>query len=205
MEPTQDKYSETALVAYGLSPDEAKILAKWVESGKPGVSSSKAAAFASMYALGLSCAEIADRFPQYPLALILYECVRGDWKGLRATAFARLASTVGNNAAHSSLDAINLLTQVLGATTHKWRADLMRYLANPENEKAPEFIPESMGQYSKLLELLKSLTAAPAKKDDPGAGGPLVSVTVGTGGEVRLIDPMAVKQALQAEAQKKQS
>jgi hypothetical protein len=199
VEAPKDRYSESALIESGLSADEAKELAAWVEKGRPGVSTAKSSGFAAMYMAGFSIQEISAHFPEYPRAILLYSRVREGWDALRAQYQAKVVARALGSAVDAKYDALQLVSQIMQATNQKWRAQILRYMANP-NEKAPDFLPDSLAQFSKLLEILREMTEP---KGGGGQSGPIVNVNVGQGGEVRVVDPAAVKAALMADVGKK--
>ena len=196
-----NRYTAESLVALGFTDAEAKVLCDWVDQGKPGLAATKSASFASMYAVGFSCQDIASQFPAFPLALLLYSRVRDGWDLLRAQFEARVTLHAPQAAQIAKNDATQLLSEIVKATNVKWRTELMQYLADPENVDAPGFLPDSVAQYQKIIDILKGLTET-AKPSLPAAGA-MVNVNVGQGGSVKVVSSQDVEQALMADLQGK--
>jgi hypothetical protein len=188
----ENKYEVTALVASGLTEPEAKELAAWVDAGKPGLSKHRAESFGSVYALGYSCQDLHKWFPEIPLAILLYARVYYGWDKIRAEYRAAVQNQLLESALTTKLESVRFVTELLNATHVRYRQQIMDFLANPKGAKPPEIMPDSLHQYGQLTALMRELleSISPGEKKKPGdekEAAPLVSVTVGAGGEVKVV------------------
>ena len=159
-----------------------------------------------MYALGFSCQEITAQFPAFPLPLILYSRVREKWDELRHQFEAKVAAKAAGGASIAKLDATSMLSQIVQATNVKWRKELMDYLADPEKNTPPDFLPDSIHQFKQVIELLQGLTeqSSPKSKIPGDASGtaPLVSVhvhSIPSPAIEKIVEPIDIEAALAAD------
>lgn len=172
--------NEVQLVEKGLTEDEAKILSKWIEDGKPGVSKYKAERLGEIYCLGYSCREITRWFPEFPLEIVLWSRVYYKWDELRDQYRSQVQKEIIQSALSTRLDAIRFLSEVISASHTKWRKEILSYLADPDKqEKPPKILPDNIYNYSQIVNQLKELLEpAQGKKGEEISSSPLVSVTV---------------------------
>jgi hypothetical protein len=172
--------NEVQLVEKGLTEEEAKILSKWIEDGKPGVSKYKAERLGEIYCLGYSCREITRWFPEFPLEIVLWSRVYYKWDELRDQYRTQVQKEIIQSALSTRLDAIRFLSEVISASHTKWRKEILSYLADPDKqEKPPKILPDNIYNYSQIVNQLKELLEpAQGKKGEEISSSPLVSVTV---------------------------
>lgn len=165
----------------GLSEKEAKVLAKYVEEGKPGLAKARSDSMKTIYTLGYSCEEIHEMFPEYSLGLILHARVAHEWDKTRVDLSEKL-SRIKENVIVSKLESVQFLTEMLKAVHVKHRQEILRFLANPEREEAPKVLPNSLHGYQQILSLLDEVMGNNQKKDSSQGelSSPLVSVTINT-------------------------
>jgi len=174
------------LIKDGYTKEEANALVTYRERGLPGVSKLRADAFESLYIMGYTCKDIHDQFPEYELGLIVYARQKFKWDEKRANYQANLAAQVIQAAALAKAESVRFLYDVLSAVHAKNRNEIMRYLANPDKEKAPDFLPKSLGGYQTLINMINDLTAPPAAakggaNDPANVASPLVNITLNNG------------------------
>lgn len=174
--------NELELVEKGLNEDEAKVLAKWIEDGKPGVSKHKAERLGEIYCLGYTCREIARWFPEFPYEIVLWSRVYYKWDALRDQYRSQVQKEILQSAVTSRLEAVRFLSDVIAASHLKWRKEILSYLADPDKfEKPPKILPDNIYNYSQIVNQLKELIEPPAGKKG-GAEDltttPLVSVSI---------------------------
>jgi hypothetical protein len=180
------------LMAKGLTEEEAKILNRWLEEGKPGLSKYKAERLGEIYCLGYSCRDIQKWFPEYPLEVLLWARVHYKWDAVRE----QYRSVVQQDTLHAALaarmDGVRFLSDLMTATHVHWRKQLLDYIADPENAEAPKFLPKDMYGYQVLINMLKDVTTpAQGKKSDGGEeNSPLVSVNISTDGKAVSVSPV---------------
>lgn len=185
MSDTNTPENKTDIQLYqekGLSEREAKVLAQYVESGKPGLAKVRSDSMKTIYTLGYSCEEIHEMFPEYSLGLILHARVTHEWDRTRLDLGDRL-NKIKENVIVSKLESVQFLTEMLKAVHVRHRQEILRFLANPEREEAPKVLPNSLHGYQQILSLLDEVMGNNQKKDGkPGEAmaSPLVSVTINT-------------------------
>ena len=207
--------SENNLELYksrGLSDHETKQLVKYNEAGRPGVAKIKVDALQALYNVGYTCQEIHEQFPEYPYGAILLCRVQQDWDGKKTSYRKQLESEMLSTVKNARLESVKMISDMIQATNVHWKRELMRYLANPDKEKAPDFLPKSMSQYGSLASLLKDLTETEkgGKDDLPGNNGgglPTIIINNNTGGlksdvEVTTAYTNRVKDALEKSIKK---
>lgn len=196
----------------GLTEEESKIVADWVEKGRPGISNIKADQLLSIYLLGYSCNEINKEFPEYSLPAILWCKAKFEWDKRKQEYNLAIQDAITKHAANVRSDAIRFMGELISATHIKWRKDILKYLAAPDREKAPACLPSSLNEYGKLVSLLDEIMNPAGKiKNLPGnkagipEGTPLVNVNINNGSEPKpvVIDQDAVKNALVLEMNSK--
>jgi len=192
--------SQTGLEIYttkSLSSEEAKVVESFEERGRPGVVRLRVDFLQSVYNLGYSCQEINSQMPEYPLDALLWARWKYDWDKKRDDYQASVQNRVLPNATHARVDGLQFLSEIMGATHAMWRQQLLKYLAAPDREKAPEFLPKTLHQYSSLAALMKDLMTPDNKTAGAGSmAQPLVSVNIS--GDSRTVEVRAgdVKDAL---------
>lgn len=185
MSDTNTPENKTSIQVYqekGLSEKEAKVLAKYVEDGKPGLAKARSDSMKTIYTLGYSCEEIHEMFPEYPLGLILHARITHEWDKTRVDLSEKL-SRIKENVIVSKLESVQFLTEMLKAVHIKHRQEILRFLANPEREEAPKVLPNSLHGYQQILSLLDEVMGNNQKKDAKAgelSASPLVSVTINT-------------------------
>lgn len=203
--------SVPALIEKGLTEDEAKLLSKYLEEGKPGLAKSRAERMAEIYCLGYSCQEINRWFPEYPLEILLYARVHYGWDQIREKYLSSVQQEVLNSSLAVRMDTMKFLQELLTATHVKWRKELLDYIADPETKKAPDFIPKNLYGYGQIIETLNKVVrvAGPESKGGGLGESPLVSINVGQNQEgkpdIVISNPTQedVRAALLAEAKAK--
>ena len=206
--------SENNLELYksrGLSDDETKQLVKYNEAGRPGVAKIKVDALQALYNVGYTCQEIHEQFPEYPYGAILLCRVQQDWDGKKTSYRKQLESEMLSTVKNARLESVKMISDMIQATNVHWKRELMRYLANPDKEKAPDFLPKSMSQYGSLASLLKDLTETEkgGKDDLPGNNGgglPTIIINNNSSGlktDSEVQHTQRVKDALARQVQKK--
>jgi len=153
--------SENNLSLYtskGLTEEESRQLVKYNESGRPGVAKLNVDALQALYNVGYSCQEINEQFPEYPMGAILLTRVQQDWDKKKVAYRKGLEAEIVGSVKNARVESVKMVADVIAATNIHWKQELMRYLANPTKEKAPEFLPKTMHQYGSLATLLKDLT-----------------------------------------------
>lgn len=175
-----------------FSREDAKLLAKWMDDGKPGLAKTKAESMSSLYVMGYSCREINKWFPSYSLELLLFARYQYSWDFLRVEYNNHVMKDASGAAEGSRNESIKFVSNIMTATHIKWKKQLAEYLADPDNVDPPNFLPKNMDQYGKISTLLQNLVAPPLRgKPGPQHGAinahglpatPLVSVTVRPGG-----------------------
>lgn len=180
----------------GLTTEEASLVQKWVESGRPGISRIKADFLSSIYNLGYSCQQIHAKFPEYQLEGILWARAHFEWDKRRVEYNKELKTSTLQHAGEAHLEGINLLATVLKVTNVRWRDEVVRYLAAPDREKPPEFLPTSLHQYMNAQTQLAELMAPPAQKNgQPAQAGAQVFINA-PGANVSNVDPKDVAKAM---------
>ena len=172
--------NEVQLVEKGLTEEEAKILSKWIEDGKPGVSKYKAERLGEIYCLGYSCWEITRWFPEFPLEIVLWSRVYYKWDELRELYRTQVQKEIIQSALSARLDAIRFLSEVISASHVKWRKEILSYIADPDKqEKPPKILPDNIYNYSQIVNQLKDLLEPnQSKKGEELSTTPLVSVNI---------------------------
>lgn len=177
--------SKTQIEIYqenGLTEKEARVLAKYVEDGKPGLAKVRSDSMKTIYALGYSCEEIHEMFPEYPLGLILHARMTHEWDKTKVDLSKKL-DKIKENVIVSKLESVQFLTEMLKAVHVKHRQEILRFLANPEREEPPKVLPNSLHGYQQILSLLDEVMGNNQKKDSKSgdvSSSPLVSVTITT-------------------------
>ena len=194
----------------GLTEEECKQLTKYNEAGRPGVAKLKVDALQALYNVGFTCQEIHEQFPEYPYGSILLCRVQQDWDNKRSLYRKGLENEMISTIKNARLESVKMVADIISATNIHWKQELMRYLANPDKEKAPDFLPKTMSQYGSLASLLKDLTTVDKgeHKDAAagGSGGGLPTIIINNNGnaksdiEVSYTD--RVKAALERDAKK---
>jgi hypothetical protein len=162
----------------GLTENEAKVLAKWVDAGKPGLHKSRAGNLGHLYTLGYTCDEIHKWNPQYPIELLLWARIEYDWDGVKERYQRIMHGRALESALSAKQESVRLLADIIAATNLKWRRDLMEYLSDPDNKKFPEFVPTSLRGYREMLEMLDGLISV-RSSDDKSLPSPLVNINFG--------------------------
>ena len=182
-----EKYPE--LKEKGLNEDEIKTLSLWIDQGKPGLAQSRAEGFGDLYVMGYSCREIHKMFPQYPYESILFARAQYNWDELRQKYREQVQSDIAFKAASAKAESIKFLSELISATHVKWRKEILTYIANPDREKPPKCLPDSIHQYGSVVSLLQELIqpSGPGRPNKDGqqpmGATPLVSVTVKSGSD----------------------
>lgn len=200
-----------ALVKKGLSADEAKLLAKWIEEGKPGLVGTKAERMGEIYCLGYSCQEMQKWFPEYPLEILLWARVHYKWDETRDRYRTVVQQETLNHALAARLESLRFLSDVLSATHVKLRREMLLYIADPDNNKPPQFLPNNIHTYGFLISTLKDIMAGAAnigtKDDDKNI--PLVTVNVNQNEKPEIIishtNQEDIRKALMDEVKKKKN
>jgi hypothetical protein len=197
---TLSPYSVPELLNKGLSEPEAVELAAWVDQGKPGLVKHRAQDFGSVYALGYSCQDLAEHL-SIPLPILLYARVYYSWDKIRAEHITKTHQQNSTEVSAAQSDSIKFMTEIIAVTHKEWRSELLRYALNPKTESRPAWLPDSLPQYQRLQEILKTLL----EPVDAGKANPAspVSVMVGAGGTVQVVDGNAVKAALMKDVSSK--
>lgn len=164
----------------GLTPDEAALVLKWVEDGRPGLAESKADQMARFYLLGYECKEIHARFPEYPMALLLWARVEYDWDGIRTAYRKGLADHVVQSALAMVHDSVRFASEVLSATHQKYREEILRYLKDPKNVEAPDILPKNVKEWAIWVETVAQAISTPNSKNSEKDMTPLIAVQVNT-------------------------
>jgi hypothetical protein len=150
-----------------------------------------------LYALGYSCEDIHRWYPQFPLPVLLWARFQYNWDDVRDR-YQRVTQGKALEAAlGAKTESVRLLADAIAATNLKWRRELMDYLADPENNKAPDFLPKSLSGYQNMLDMLDKLVTPPVVGDKTPAG-PLVNINLGRTLDTRA-DPKDVAASLIAE------
>jgi hypothetical protein len=191
----------------GLTPEEAKLVANWIEAGRPGIANIRADFLFSIFNLGYTCQEIHKHFPEYALPAILWARAKFDWDARRAAAAGNSAKAIAMSAPNIGAEAIRHLLALVQATHVRNERELMAYLAAPDREKPPTFLPATLHQYSQLLQTLKELMTEGGKKgaaDDSANKPGLPAIHIhATGGQVHVTSEeraIEVKNALKERA-----
>lgn len=194
------------LVSKGLSEQEAKALSVWIEAGKPGLSKYKAEKLGDVYCLGYTCQDIKRWFPDYPIEVILWARVHYCWDDLRAKYRSVVQQETMNAALTARMESIRFLTDVITATHVKFRQDILKYIADPDNVEAPKtkLIPDNIHSYGFLMTLLKEMVTPNQDKNKTESAMPLVTVNVNSSDQVQVskVDQEDVKQALMKDLKK---
>lgn len=185
----------------GLTVEEAEKVKNWIARGRPGLSRIKADFLSTIYNLGYSCLQIHQKFPEYELEAILWARVNFEWDKRRAEYQRDLKQTTLELATEAHAEGVQFLAMALKATHQKWRDEIVQWMAAPDREKAPEFLPKSMHQYMAIQAQLKELITPPASKGGQDAG-PQVFINA-PGAQVSSVNPKDVAQAMIAEMKKK--
>lgn len=178
------------LVVYkskGLTEDEAKLVVSFNDRGRPGVSKLKADVFESLYVLGYSCQDMVSQFPEYDLAMLLWARVKYDWDAKRTDYRVNLAKQTAQAMSLSQSESVRFLYDLMTATHVKNRTEIMRYLAAPDREKPPEFLPTTLHQYTQIIKALSELNDSIKGVTSGSNGGtsniplmPVVAINVST-------------------------
>lgn len=183
----------------GLPLEEAESLYEYIESSKPGLSRTRSDALSTIYNLGYSCQDIHKMFPEYSLGLIVHAKVTYEWDLSKSELDTHLNNATVRQAQAVKSDSIRFLSELVTATHVKWRRDILRYLANPEREKAPDCLPNSLSAYRDTVSALEELAALGpdvSKKDGvlpQGGLTQLISVHVDNKPQEKTIDIKEVK------------
>lgn len=189
--------------AKGLTAEEAGLVQAWEIRGRPGVSRLKAEVFQKLYLMGYSCQEISSQFPEYELGLLLWARYKYNWDQDKAAYQATLANQAKAALQLSKAEQVRFLFDVMAATHLKYRQEILRYMAAPDREPAPDFLPKTLHGYAQLVALMQELMEVqplPGTGQTNPTGSPLVSVTVNqpSGEKPASIEvkPLDVKEAL---------
>jgi hypothetical protein len=170
-------------------------VSEWVTRGKPGLAKVKADQLSMLYLLGHTCQEIRANYPEIPLELILWAKCYYDWDAMREEHRLRLVSNVLNVATQVRVEGIKFISETMAATHANWKKKLARFIANPDEEDAPRFLPDTPHGYLTLINISNALMAPPGqdRPAKPGEVGafPLVSISVGSGGKLEVSDGKA--------------
>lgn len=196
------------MIKFGLTPEEAKVLSKWIAEGKPGLTKYKAERLGEVYCLGYSCQDIKRWFPEYPIEVLLWARVTYGWDEIKAQYRSVVQQETLNAAITARMESIRFLSDVITATHLKYRKELLNFIADPEKNECPKkIIPESMHTYGFMLNILKEITAPAQDKNMTDKSMPLVSVTVNSQDKadivLKRIEEEDIKQALMSEVDKK--
>jgi hypothetical protein len=188
------------LVKKGLTDDEAKVLAKWIEEGKPGLTKYKAEHLGEVYCLGYDCKDIQRWFPEYPLPVLLWARVTYNWDETRNLYRKVIQQETLNAAVAARMESIRFLTDALTATHIKYRKEILQYVADPDNREPPKkIIPDNIHSYGFMINLLKEMMAPSQDKNMTDKAMPLVTVNVSGSGDKSEIN---VSQASQDDIKK---
>jgi hypothetical protein len=202
--PAPETPQDTALTPYlkkGLTLTEAKVLSDWIEAGKPGLLKQRAEGYGQIYALGYTCEEIQKWFPNMPLPLLLYARVQFNWDDTRERYRVIMQGRALEAAVGSRNESIRLMADTIAATNMQWRRKLMDYLADPDKNKAPDFLPDTLASYQRMVDMLENLAfPKEVNKPLPSQSGPLVNINVGA---PQGVQPQDVAATLIAEMQGK--
>lgn len=175
-----------ALVEKGLTETEAALVIDFKERGLPGVSQLRADHLKGLYRMGYSCQDIAAQFPEYKLDLLLYARVKFDWDKDRQEYLSALASHVQpQNAGVAMAEALRFMKDIQNATHVRYRQEIMRYMANPERETPPDFLPKTLHGYSNLVAAMQEIIA-PKGKESANNGAPQINMNVT--GNVKIVE-----------------
>lgn len=166
--------SENNLEIYkskGLTEEEANSLVRYNNAGRPGVSKINVDALQTLFNVGYTCHEIHAQFPEYPIGAILLARVQNNWDKQKDEYRKSLELEIVGAVKNARVESVKMIADLIAATNVSWKNQLMKYLANPDKEKAPEFLPKSMSQYGSLATLLKELTEVDAKNNKEGPAG----------------------------------
>lgn len=198
--------SENNLELYkskGLTEEESRQLIKYNENGRPGVAKLKVDALQALYNVGYTCSEINEQFPEYPLGAILLARVQQNWDDKRNEYRKSLEKEIVGSIKNARVESVKMVADLIAATNIHWKAELMRFLANPSKEKAPEFLPKNMHQYGNLASLLKDLTEVndKTKEETSAISGGLPTIIINNNSnsakpDVEISYGQKVKQAL---------
>jgi hypothetical protein len=199
--------STKELIKKGLTDEEAKVLAKWIEEGKPGLTKYKAEHLGEVYCLGYSCQDMLRWFPEYPLAVLLYARVTYNWDATREQYRKVVQQETLNAAVAARMESIRFLADVITATHIKYRKEILAFIADPDNHEPPKkIIPDNIHSYGFMLNILKEVSAPSQDKNMTDKAVPLVTVNVGEKQEVVLTQASQddIKKALMAENNKRE-
>lgn len=168
------------LTSKGLTESEAKTLTKWIEEGKPGLVKYKADRLGEVYCLGYSCQEIQRWFPEYPIEVLLWARIHFGWDELRQKYRSVVQQETLNAALMARMESIRFLTDVVSATHIKFRKEILKFIADPDNVEAPKgkIIPDNIHSYGYLMGILKELVTPNQDKNMTDKAMPLVTVNV---------------------------
>jgi hypothetical protein len=184
-----------SLTGGGLTEEEAKMVQSWIDRGRPGITKIKADFLSSIYNLGYSCQQIHKEFPEYELEAILWARVKFDWDKRRAEYQQTLAANTMASAAEAHLEGIQFLSMVMKVTHVKMKQEMMRYLAAPDREKPPEFLPTTLHQYMNAQSQLSEMITPPAAKKGDQPAGAQVFINA-PGAQVSTATPEEVAKAM---------
>lgn len=170
----------------GLTTEEAALVQKWLESNKPGISRIKADFLSSVYNLGYTCLQIHQKFPEYSLESLLWARIHFEWDKRRTDYTKELATSTVLNAGEAHLEGINFLSVVLKTVQADWRNQIIKWMAAPDREKRPDFLPTSMHQFMAVQEQLADLIAPPDKKKGDTSNPTQVYINNTAGGQVQV-------------------
>ena len=162
-----------------LPIEEQDALLSYVESGKPPLSRVRSDALSTIYNLGHSCTDITRMFPEYSLGLIVHAKVSNQWDNSKEELSSMIKESSINQAEAVKIDSIRFLSELLTATHVKWRKDVLRYLANPDREKAPDCLPNSLSSYKDTVRALDefAMLNPDAANKTKGASMPIGNLT----------------------------
>jgi hypothetical protein len=183
----------------GLTEEEAVLLDRWVQDGKPGLIKYRAEHLARIYVLGYTTAELSKWFPDTPYECILWCKVHYKWDELRNKHLSATSERALSHAVVVKNEAIRLLADILSATHVAWRQKLMDYLSNPDKNPAPEFLPKSLMGYNQLLTLLNEQIGQ-GKDSENKPQLPMVQVNLGN--RAQDFEIKAAKDVLAAKVKK---
>ena len=201
-------------IAKGLTEEESASLVRYNNAGRPGVSKINVDALEALFNIGYTCQEIHAQFPEYPIGAILLARVQNSWDSKRDEYRKSLEREILNSVKNAKVEAVKMVSDLVAATNISWKQQLMRYLANPEKEKAPEFLPKTLHQYSSLATLLNDLTDINGGKDKDNnsgvsGGGGLPTIIINNnnngpknGSVIEVSHTQKVKEALQRQNKK---
>jgi hypothetical protein len=180
-EPTPEEKALQPYIRKGLTVQEAGQLQKWIEEGKPGLMRQKAESLGRIYALGYTCQELHKWFPHIPLEIFLWSRVQYNWDDSRERYRITMQGRALEAALSSRQESVRLLADAVAVTNMAWRKQLMEYLGDPENAKRPDFLPDTLAGYHKLIQLMDEMafpTTKPGSAPPPQALGPLVNINL---------------------------